>query len=124
MLYRSITLVLVLAVILSLTSIASGHISGWKMVHGDVLQVFPEQHKILMKINGEQTILVLDAQCPIYRLGTTVRLESMRPIAPDTFQDALCWIDEQGLVRHVLVNYNVHEEDGVLVAYDIFGNLK
>ena len=59
MLCRSITLVLVLAVILSLTSIASGHISGWKMVHGDVLQVFPEQHKILMKINGEQTILVL-----------------------------------------------------------------
>lgn len=89
MLCRSIKVILILAVMLSLTSIASGQMNGWKMVHGDVLQVFPEQHKLLVETGGEQTILVLDAQCPIYRLGTPVSLESVRPIAPDVFQDVL-----------------------------------
>ncbi len=94
------------------------------MVHGDVLQVFTLEHKLLLAVGGEPQIYVVAEDCSILRQGTLTSLASLRPIAPDSFQDALCWVDGQGLISHILVNYFVQEEDGVLVAYDIFGNLK
>jgi hypothetical protein len=45
-------------------------------------------------------------------------------VAAGAYQDVLCWINTKGLVSLILVNYYVQEEDGLLVAYDIFGNRK
>jgi len=97
---------------------------GWKMVHGDVLQVFADQHKILLDVDGVKEIYVLEVDCPILRSGVPVSLESMRPIGVNAYQDALCWVNPQGVIGHILVNYRVQEVDGILHNYDIFGNLK
>lgn len=119
---RSSKGILALGLLLLCTSLASGH--DWKMVHGDVLQVFPEQHKILLDCSGERMIYELEEDCLIWRLGAPASLASMRPVYPGAFQDALCWVNPCGRLSHVLVSYSVHEEDGLLVAYDIFGNLE
>ena len=115
---------LVLGLLLLCTSVVSARSDEGKMVHGDVLQVFPEQHKILLYCGGEQIIYELEEDCAIWRLGSPANIESMRPVAPDSFQDALCWVNYRGRLSHVFVSYHVQEEDGRLVAYDIFGNLK
>lgn len=124
MLLRIIKVVMVLSLLFLTTSTAWGQVEEWKMVHGDVLQVFTEQHKILLGCAGERRIYALEPDCQILRLGIPTSLDSMRPIASNAFQDALCWINGQGFVSHILVNYSVQEKDGSLVAYDIFGNLK
>ncbi len=124
MLLRIAKVALVLSLLLLITSTAWGQEEGWKMVHGDVLQVFTEQHKILLNCAGERRIHVLEPDCQILRLGMPTSLESLRPVAPNAFQDALCWVNDQGLISHIFVNYSVLEREGVLVAYDIFGNLK
>ena len=124
MLLHNLKQVLVLVLVLVFLSAASSRAGAWKIVHGDVLQVFPEQHKILLESFGEKMIYELDAECQILRLGSPVSLESMRPVAPSAFQDALCWVNPQGLLSQIWVNYSVREEDGMLVHYDIFGNLK
>lgn len=124
MLLRIIRLISILGLMLLVTATAHGQANGWKMVHGDVLQVFPEEHKILLDVSGERSIYVLESGCQILRFGTPTSLDSLRPITSEAFQDALCWVNGHGRVAYVLANYYVSEEDGVLVAYDIFGNLK
>ncbi len=124
MLLRSIKLLVVLGLLLASVSTVWAQVDGWKMVHGEVVQVFADQHKIMLESSGQQRIYLLDADCQILRLGVPVSLESMRPIASNAYQDALCWINPQGLIGHVMVNYTVREQEGILVSYDIFGNLK
>ena len=124
MLLRMMKFSAILVLVLFVTQAARGQMHGWKMVHGDVLQVFSEQHKILLDVSGEKTIYTLERDCQILRFSVPTGLDSLRPITSGAFQDALCWINEQGRIAHILVNYAVSEEDGVLVAYDIFGNLK
>ncbi|HKM43425.1 MAG TPA: hypothetical protein VJZ70_05490 [Limnochordia bacterium] len=124
MLLRMMRFVAVIGLMLIVSGVASGQVDGWKMVHGDVLQVYVDQHKILLDCSGEQSIYVLEEDCQILRLGAPTSLGSMRPITPEAFQDALCWVNERGQISHILVSYMVREEDGIPVAYDIFGNLK
>lgn len=124
MLVRNTKMLIVLGLLLVSASTVWAQVDGWKMVHGDVLQVFVDQHKILLESRGEQRVYVLDADCQILRLGVSVSLESMHPVAPNAYQDALCWINPLGLIGHILVNYSVQEKDGILASYDIFGNLK
>ncbi|NLL41815.1 MAG: hypothetical protein GX251_00575 [Firmicutes bacterium] len=123
MLLQNIKLILVFGLVLTF-SVGVSAAPAWKIVHGDVLQVFPEQHKLLLESGGEKLIYKLDTDCQILRLGAPASLESMHPVAPDAFQDVLCWVNPQGLLGLILVNYSVQEEDGTLVLYDIFGNLK
>lgn len=125
MLLRNIPSIVVVGILLlTLTVPVHGRTSSWQMVYGDVVQVFAEQQKILMESGGQKSILAVDCDCVILRLGKPASLESLRPIASGVYQDALCWVNSQGLVSYILVNYLVQEEDGLLVNYDIFGNLK
>ncbi len=94
------------------------------MVHGDIVQVLTEEHKLLLASNGQEVYLVLEEDCRIFRQGAPATLASLRPVGPGAYQDALCWINPQGRVGLLLVNYHVEEENGMLVAYDIFGNRK
>lgn len=119
---KAVVLAIVLVLIFASPSLAQ--LNAWKMVHGEVVQVFPEHHKLLLEIEGQKQIYELSQDCKILRLGSQVALSSLRPITPNSFQDVLCWVDHRGVVSYILVNYSVQEEDGRLVAYDIFGNLK
>lgn len=96
----------------------------WTMVHGDVVRIFPEQFKIMLEKDGQKSILELAQDCQILRQGRPCTIESLRPVFPGAYQDALCWFNERGLVSVLLVNYSVQEENGTLVARDIFGNVK
>ena len=96
----------------------------WKIVHGDVLQVDSEAHTLLLSCDGQKIELPIAEDCQVFREGQPVALGSMRPVGPEAYQDVLCWVNPQGLVSMILVNYYVQEEDGLLVAYDIFGNPK
>jgi hypothetical protein len=96
----------------------------WRIVHGEVCQVLADQHTLLLAYDGQGEYLALTDDCLILREGQATSLESLRPIGPDAFQDALCWVNPSGLVELILVNYYVEEENGALVSYDIFGNRK
>lgn len=109
---------------LGLAAPAFAQIPQWKMVHGEVLQVLPDEHKLLLGYDGQEVYLSLEDGCRIFRQGKPAALESLRPVGPGAYQDALCWINARGVVSMILVNYYVQEEDGLLVAYDIFGNPK
>lgn len=124
MLLRTAKLVLVLLLMLLATPTAWGQVDEWKMVHGDVLQVFSEQHKILVECADGRLIFNVEPECQILRMGIPTSLESLRPVTSDDFQDVLCWINGQGTISYIFVNYSVREKDGILVTYDIFGNLK
>ncbi|NMB00285.1 MAG: hypothetical protein GX971_01990 [Firmicutes bacterium] len=117
-------MVLCCLVVLVCTSPLLAKTSSWKAIHGEVIQVFAEQHKLLLRTNDQKKILTLTEDCQILRTGSSVTLASLRPVAPDAFQDVLCWLDHRGQVSVILVNYCVQEQDGVLISYDIFGNLK
>lgn len=120
--HSSLVILVGLLLITSVSHVWAGEV--WHMIHGNVVQVFPEQRKILFESMGEKKVLVLAEDCQILRLGRTADVASLRPITPNAFQDALCWINPQGQISCILANYRVQEEDGVLVSYDIFGNLK
>ncbi|HKM43101.1 MAG TPA: hypothetical protein VJZ70_03815 [Limnochordia bacterium] len=124
MLLRIMRVMMVIGLLLFITPTTLGQAHAWKMVHGDVLQVSVDQHKILVDVGGESKIFVLEEDCQILRLGVPTSLDSLRPVTEEAFQDVLCWLNGQGRVAYVLANYSVSEEDGTLVAYDIFGNPK
>lgn len=96
----------------------------WRIVHGEVLQVYPQEHKLLVDLGSGSELLLLAEDCQILRQGAEVALASLRPIAPGALQDVLLWLNGQGLVCLILANYHVQEENGALVSYDIFGNVK
>lgn len=125
MLLRNIKLlVLVGFVVLVLSAQTNGQNRSWQMIHGDVIQVDSKQQKLLLKSEGNGHIFVLEDDCAILRHGQETTLEALRPISTGAYQDALCWINPQGKVSYILVNYSVEEIDGALVNYDIFGNRK
>lgn len=124
MFMQNIKVIVLMFAMVVCTFPASAQVAPWRMVHGEVVQVFPEQHKILLEHAGQKEIFQLVEDCQILREGSPVTLSSLRPIAPGAFQDALLWLDHRGEVNLVLANYRVQEEHGVLVNYDIFGNLK
>lgn len=122
MLLRNIKLV-VLVMAMVLCCATRGF--AWQMLYGDVVQVFPEQNQILLQGSNEKTILDLTDDCVILREGKPTLLQALRPITVGVYQDALCWVDNSGVVNYILVNYKVQEdEQGRLLNYDIFGNLK
>lgn len=97
---------------------------NWQMVHGDILQVFSEQEKLLVRIGAEKQIIELAPDCEIIRLGQPSTLIALCPIGPEAYQDALLWLNHYNLASYILVNYYVEEQDGELVSRDIFGKLK
>lgn len=101
-----------------------GGTNEWRLVHGSVLQVFPEENKIMLQLDGAPLIFALEEECTILRYGRHAALESLRPITPTDFQDALCWLNPFGSISCILANYRVTEEGGILVKHDIFGNVK
>ncbi|NLJ81304.1 MAG: hypothetical protein GX335_09805 [Firmicutes bacterium] len=110
--------------LLPLTASAQTGDSQWRLIHGNVQQVLAAENKILLENEGERRILQLEADCLILRLGKEASLASLRPISGEDFQDVLCWVNPQGFVSFLLINYTILEEKGVLVNYDIFGNVK
>lgn len=73
---------------------------------------------------GQKQILELDPDCQILRNGSPTSLESLRPVFAQSYQDVLCWLNNQGFISYILANYSVEEVDGSLVSRDIFGNVK
>ena len=93
-------------------------------IHGEVLQVYAEQSKLLIKSDQGKRVIELGDDCQIFRRGQKVTIESLRPVAFDSFQEVLCLLDSRGLANHVFVHYCVQEHNGILVSYDIFGYVK
>lgn len=125
MLLRNIKLLsIIVIVLLCCSDPVLSKVEAWYVVYGDVLQVFPEQNKLLLETKAAKEIFVLDSECTILRQGQETTLYALRPVDFGFYQDALCWIDSRGLIRYILVNYHVQEEEGHLLNYDIFGNLK
>lgn len=114
---------LIIFLVLSLLA-PTAKASDWYVVHGEIKQVFLEQRKVLVANEETKFILVLEPHCQIFRAGSPVSLQSLRPITPTDLQDALFWVNPQGLVSYLLVNYKVFEENGILQAYNIFGEAK
>src|SRR5690554_615675 len=101
--FMRITVLLMLLILPAIyTTGTCGQESSWKMIHGDVLQVFPDQHKILVESQDEKQIFRLDEECQIFRLGVPTSLLSMRPVDSDAFQDVLCWVNYDGHISHIL----------------------
>lgn len=124
MLCRNIKLIVLLSLVVIFTPQVYAGQKPWKMIHGDVLQVLPEQQKFLLHSVEGSEIYVLENDCIILRSGKPTTLDALRPIAPDAFQDVLCWLNSQGLISYIFVNYSIQEEQGILVSRDIFGNVK
>lgn len=79
---RLIKLVIVIFLLLGLSPVALAY-QSW--LHGEIVEVFPEQHKVRIVADGKTKILELDEEVEIYRGGYQVSLISTRPIAPDRF---------------------------------------
>lgn len=98
------------------------------VLHGSILEVFVEQQKLRVDINGQMVILVLDEQVLVYRDSHSVAVESARPIMPGRYQEGLFFLNEKGLVELMLVSYIVVDGSDCaqrrLYHYNIFGELK
>ena len=93
-------------------------------VHGDILEVFPEQNKIRVLTDDGMTILELDPNCEIFRGTQEISVYALRPVAEGYYQDGLFLFNASGQVMEIFVNYSMQEEAGYLVFYDIFGEIK
>lgn len=95
-----------------------------RAVHGEILDILPEQGKVRLMTNRGMLILELELSCLVFRGGQNVTLESVRPIQPGWYQDGIFLLNSSGRVVEVFVNYNLQEEAGFLISYDIFGEIK
>lgn len=119
---RSSKTMLVLGLLLLFSTSVRGAMDEWRVVHGNIVAIFPQQQKIMLESSADKRIYVLTSDCQILRSGAPTSLDSLRPIATDAFQDALCWVNCQGHIEYLLVNYSALEQNGILTTYDIFGN--
>ncbi len=120
--------VLVLLLLFGVLELASGsqRTEGtWAIVYGEVLYVDPQEKLVLLRTPlGFRTLeLALDAV--ILRNGSPVYLASARPIYAGVYQEALCYVDEKGQVRQMILHYLVEEQEEqgerFLLRIDIFG---
>lgn len=97
-------------------------------VHGEIVEVFPEQNKVRVLSDGVMQVYKLAGGAEIYRGGCLVSLVSCRPITESRFQECLLFLNELGEVTMMLMDYSIAEiqtEAGnFLVYYDIFGRVK
>ncbi len=125
MLTRKFDLVVVICILCAcLAPRVDAQLNQWRLIHGNVLRIFPQANKIMLESDGNTFILILEEDCEIIRHGFPTTLESLRPVTSTDFQDALCWVNPRGLIGCILVNYFVYEEEGSLFSLDIFGNVK
>lgn len=96
----------------------------WSAVYGEVLQVYPEQLKLLIQTKHGKQILELRPDCQILRSGQEVSIVSLRPVTSNSFQEVLCLMDPKGFVTHLFAHYCIQECTDGLVFYDIFGHIK
>lgn len=119
-------LVIVFALMALAPQTAFGNSTSFK--YGEIIEVFPEQHKVRVVIGGQMDIFVLDSSAQIYRNSIPTSLVSARPIAEGCFQDGLFFFNDQGRVVLMLVNYTIDEiqdqSGAYLIYYDIFGTVK
>ncbi len=105
-----------------------GSATSAQMLYGEILEVFPEQNKLRLLVDGEMRILRLDTEAEIYRSGQTVSIESTRPVYPGRYQEGLVYLNSLGHIQVLVVEYRVEEVKGyngsVLYYIDIFGNVK
>ena len=101
----------------------SAHAYHPSALHGDILDVLPEQGKIRLQTKKGMFILELEPSCQI-SWGQSVTLAAVRPIAPGRYQDGIFLLNSSGRVREIFVNYNLQEEAGFLISYNIFGEIK
>lgn len=97
-------------------------------IHGEILEVFFEQNKVRVLVNGKMDILLLDEQVKVFRNGRTVQVQSARPIKEGKYQEGLFFINKAGLIEVIVVDYSVEERrtdsGSEMIYYDIFGNVK
>ncbi|NLM69564.1 MAG: hypothetical protein GX177_06140 [Firmicutes bacterium] len=122
--YVNICLLVVL-----LLNLSTGTVLGRAaFMHGEILEVFPEQNKIRVLSEGRMQILELADQVEIYRRGQPVSLLSTRPVAENYFQEGIFYMNELGRVVLMVVDYAVEEiqtaSGSLLVYYDLFGGVK
>ena len=100
----------------------------YRWLHGEIVEVFPEQNKLQVLTCREFTILRLASGAEIYRRGRPVSLNSARPIAESRFQEGLFLVDRHEEVILMIVDYTIAEiqtETGTMIVYyDIFGRVK
>ena len=51
------------------------------MVHGEVLQVLPEEHKLVIACGGEEVLLAVEEDCRVLRQDKPVAMASLLPVA-------------------------------------------
>lgn len=94
------------------------------VIHGDILEVFPDENRVRVLSEDKEIILALDQDTEITRSGQSVRLASLRPITPRRYQEGLFFINSQGMVSRIFVHYYVYQDERGLVSTDIFGKVK
>ena len=124
MFYRKFCLLIVIGLLLLFPAMAHGNAKQWRLVHGYVLHVQPEENKIMLEMDGRPHIYLIEPDCTILRQGSPTSLASLRPITEYDLQDALCWINPQNQISCILANYSVCEEGGRLVKSAILGKVQ
>lgn len=98
------------------------------VLHGEIIEVFAEQNKVRVLIDGKMDILVLSSDVEIYRQGDLVSLVSARPITDSRYQEGLFFCDDSGCVTVMIVDYSIEiiqtPEATTIIYFDIFGNIK
>lgn len=109
-------------------SAAGGQREFTHWIHGEIVEVFPEQNKLRVLYDGKMGIFSLTRGGEIYRGGRLVSLVSTRPITESRFQEGLFFFNEHGEIILMIVDYSIAEVEteagSVLVYYDIFGRVK
>ncbi len=95
-----------------------------QVIHGDILEVHQEEGKVRIASSAGMLILELASPCRIVRGRQEVSIAALRPIQQGWYQDGLFVLNSAGQAVEIIVSYAVREEDGFLVLYDIFGNIK
>lgn len=97
-------------------------------LHGEIVEVFPEQNKVRILVDGKLNILKLEDQVEIFRQGEKTCLESARPITDNRYQEGLFFVNEQGKVFMMIVDYSfnaIETPSGtVIIYYNVFGEVK
>jgi len=88
--YRKFCLLIVIGLLLLFPAMAHGNAKQWRLVHGYVLHVQPEENKIMLEVDGRPHIYLIELDCTILRQGSPTSLASLRPITEYDLQDALC----------------------------------
>lgn len=117
-----------IVVLLSLLVISQGAGANLSWIHGEIVEVFAAGNKLRILIDGQLEILEVESTAKILRDGVQVCLESARPITEERYQEGLFFLNDNGKVELMIIDYKIVELETsthtVILYYDIFGMVK